>query len=83
MATEGFSIERATLIVAFPRNCGEQPQGLRREPDRLPFHVIAVEKLSIGRLRKCHSNLAPYHCFRTEFRHPSFFPAGVARIETR
>ena len=30
------------------------PQLRGKEPDRLPIHVIAVEKLLIGRLSKCH-----------------------------
>ena len=37
-----------------------QPPQLRgKEPDRLPIHVIAVEKLLIGRISKCHSTLTP------------------------
>jgi len=52
MATEGFSMQRAKLIVSLPRQRG-------KEPDRLPIHVIAVEKLLIGRLSKCHSTLPP------------------------
>ena len=38
---------------------GEQPQGLRREPDSLAFAGIAAEKQSIRRLSKCHSTLTP------------------------
>ena len=35
------------------------PQLRGKEPDRLPISVIAVEKLPIGRLSKCHSTLTP------------------------
>ena len=51
-----------------PTTAGEQPQGLRREPDSLAFTGIAAEKLSIRRLSKYHSTLPPFHFFLTSTR---------------
>ena len=72
MATDGFSMQRFTLNRLFSPATGVgmgrcllrrhphpilPPQLRGKEPDRLPICVIAVEKLLIGRLSKCHSTL--------------------------
>ena len=53
-ASDGLSMPRAVLkIDSFPRQRG-------KELDRHAINVIAVEKLLIGRLSKCHSCLTPF-----------------------
>jgi len=92
MATEGFSMQRAKLIVSFPRQRGSgwgrclrprhphpnlPPQLRGKEPDRLPIHVIAVEKLLIGRLSKCHSTLTAFFLHSSESARCQICRAGV------
>jgi len=67
-------MQRAKLIVSFPRQRG-------KEPDRLPIHVIAVEKLLIGRISKCHSGRGRHFMSHIEILTTASFVTHSLRIQ--